>query len=218
MIRALTENIWWKLLSLAIAFALWVRYSEQTELGTSLPVAIQYRNMPPNLDITNSVGVDRIYMKVRGPSGTLTPANLAPAAVLLDMKEVDRPGERTFVLSEKNVQLPAGVHLLWVVPSQVHLTFETHVVKEVPVKAMFLSSLPAGYHLASQEVIPERVRIAGPQTRVNAIAFIPSDPIDLSSTYGDAEFRISPRLVDNFVHLESPSLVVVRVKLEKLPG
>lgn len=215
MIRRLTENIWWKLLSIAIAFALWARYSAQTELGTSLPVAIQYRNMPPNLDITDNVGVDRVYMKVRGPAGSLTPSSLASAAILLDMRGVNRPGERTFPLSEDDVRLPAGVHLVTVVPSQVQLKFETRITKEIPVTPHFLSSAPPGYRVVSQQVIPERVRIVGPQTRVNAISSLPSDPIDLSTTYGDAEFRVLPELTDPFIHLDPPKPVVVRVKLEK---
>ena len=215
MIRALTENVWWKLLSIAIAFVLWARYSAQSEIGTSMPVAIQYRNLPPNLEITDDLGLDRVYLKVRGPAGSLSPASLAAAAIVLDMEGVDRPGERTFALSESNVQLPSGVKLMRAVPSQIHLKFETRISKVVPVEPRFRSSAPPGYRVVSQQVIPERVRIVGPQTRVSAITTMPSDPIDLSNTFGDAEFRVSANLQDPFVRLDQAVQIVVRVKLEK---
>ena len=215
MIRTLTENLWWKLLSIVVAFVLWARFSAQTELGTSIPVAVQYRNLPPNLEITDPVAIDRVYMNLVGPTGSLTPSSLSSTAVLVDLKGINRPGERTFSLSESNVQLPTGVHLLKVIPSQLHLRFETRVSKDVPVEPYFLSSVPAGYRVVSQQVVPDRVRITGPQSRVAAIASLRSDPIDLSGTYGDAEFRISPGVSDPTVHLEPPSTVVVRVKLEK---
>jgi len=215
MMRGLTENIWWKLLSLGIAFALWARFSAQTDLGTSMPVAIQYRNIPPNLEMTDDVGVERVYLTVRGPAGSLVPSGLASVAIMLDMKGVDRPGERTFYLSEQNVKLPNGVQLVRVVPSQIHLKFESRVIKEVPVELRFRSSAPVGYRVVSQHAVPGKVRIVGPQSRVNAIASVLSDSIDLSSTYGDAEFRVSANIQDPFVRLESANPIAVRVKLEK---
>jgi YbbR domain-containing protein len=217
MIRGLTDNIWWKLLSLVIAFLLWARYSAQTELATSIPASIQYRNLPPNLEVTETTPLERVYMKVRGPAGTLTASDLNTAAILIDLKGVDRPGKRTFPLSDKNFHLPNGVSLVSVVPSQVNLEFETRVTKEVPVEPRFRSSAPPGYQVVSQVTIPERVRISGPQSRINAIQSLPTDAIDLSSTYGDAEFRVSPSINDRYVRLDQPNPVVVRVKLEKLP-
>ncbi|HEX4593282.1 MAG TPA: hypothetical protein VH157_03355, partial [Bryobacteraceae bacterium] len=78
-----THNIGWKLLSLAIAVALWIAVAREPELATSLSVPVELKNIPDDLDIGSSVP-DRVHLEVRGPSGRLSRDNLSDAAMILD--------------------------------------------------------------------------------------------------------------------------------------
>jgi hypothetical protein len=217
MIRFLTDNLGWKLLSLAIAWGLWAAYMGEAEIATSIAVPLQYRKLPRDLEISTDLA-DRIYLKVRGPSTRLTPASLAQSAIVLDLGSVTRPGEQTFSINSSNVSLPPSVELVRVIPSQIRLTFERRGSREVPVEIRFAGPPPAGYRVAEQRAVPDRLLVHGPQTSINGLRTAQTDPIDLGNTFGEAEFRVPVFLSDPHVRLDRDDPVVVRVRLQKIAG
>jgi YbbR domain-containing protein len=217
MIRFLTENLPWKILSLFLACGLWAAYMSESEIATSIAVPLQYRNLPRDLDISTDVS-DRIYLKVRGPATRLTPASLSQSAIVLDLGAVTRPGEQTFSINAGNVSLPAGVELVRVIPSQIRLTFEGRASRDVPVEIRFAGPPPAGYRVAEQRAIPDHLVIVGPQSSINGIRTAQTDPIDLGNTFGEAEFRVPVFLSDPHARLERDDPVVVKVRVEKIAG
>jgi hypothetical protein len=217
IIRFLTYNLGWKLLSLAIAAGLWAAYVGEAEIATSIAAPLQYRNLPRDLEVSTDF-VDRVYLKVRGPATRLTPASLSDAAIVLDLNGVSKAGEQTFSINSSNVLLPPGVELVRVVPSQVRLTFERRGTREVAVEVRLAGPPPPGYRITEQQAIPDRLRILGPQARLDGIRTAQTDPIDLSNTFGEAEFRVPVFLADPHVRLERDGPVIVRVRVEKITG
>lgn len=117
MTRLLTENTGWKFAAVVISAGLWYSFVGETELATSVPVAVQFRNVDPNLEVT-SEPLDRIFVRLRGPATRLNASSLAHLIILFDLDDIDKPGERTFSLGAGNLQIPAGVHVGRVVPSR----------------------------------------------------------------------------------------------------
>lgn len=209
----LFDNIHWKLLSLGLALLLWYGLVGQTEMGSSINVPILYKNLPRDLEISSDLP-ERIYLKVRGASARMTVSSLAQIAVVLDLSGVNEAGDRTFVLDHKTMELPYGIDLLRSVPSQIRLRFEKSVTQDIPVQARFSSAPPPGYRVASQQLIPDRVMISGPESRVRQTEFAETDPIDLSRTYGSAEFRTTAGVDDPHIRLEGKHAVTVRIQIE----
>src|SRR6476659_8394474 len=189
MIRRLTYNLHWKALSLLIALGLWFVVVREPELVTSQSVPIFYKNLPKEFEI-GSDAPDRVHVEIRGPAGKLTPASLAETAVLFDLSPVQAPGERTFTVSYSSLNLPRGVAFLRAVPSQLRLKFERVSSKEVPVDVRVSIPQPAGYRVVLQEVRPAKLKIAGPDNRVERVEAAQTDPIDLSGVVSRADFRV----------------------------
>src|SRR5437870_2320386 len=142
--RYLTNNLSWKLFSLALSTLLWFGLVAESETALSVSVPIEFRNLPRDLEISNEVD-DRLYLKVRGPSARMRPSDMAQASVLLNLATISQPGEHTFTLDQSTVNLPAGVILTRAVPSQIRLRFERHARRMVPVEVNFEGPPPAGY-------------------------------------------------------------------------
>ena len=212
--HALTDNWAWKLFSVAIALALWVFFVAETEVAISLPVMVAYKNAPSDLEITTE-HVDRVFMKIRGPSSRLEPATMAQTALVFDLSGIHGPGERTFTITAEEIGLPAGVKLLHAVPSQVRIGFDRQAVRSVPVKVRVTSGPPAGYRIASQNVSPASVRVVGPEARVKDASAM-TDGVDLSSTIGNAEFHVGVNVSDPHLRLENPATVQVTASIEKI--
>jgi hypothetical protein len=66
-----------------------------------------------------------------------------------------------------------------------------------------------------QELVPPKLRIVGPQSRVNAVEFAETDRIDLSQKLAEIGLRVNAFVRDPQVRFESPPVVQVRVVIEK---
>jgi hypothetical protein len=215
--RMLTENLWWKLASIVIATGFWLALADQAEIATSVPATVRYLNVPPDLELS-SEHIERLFLKVKGPATRLNASSLSQTALVLDLGSALKPGEQTFTINKENLALPPGVALVRVVPSQVRVRLERRSAKEMPVEVRLAGPPPAGYRIFRQEVQPPTVRIVGPESRLEQISSVQTDPVDLSSQLANAEFRVPVYLTDPQVRFEHANPVVtVRVALEKIP-
>jgi hypothetical protein len=211
---ALFQNLRWKLLAVAIALMLWAAFISSPALVTFVSAPLQYQNMPQDLEMGGEAP-ERVYLEVRGPSSRLRSFDSSRMAVVLNLSGVQRPGEYTFTVEQNHVDLPVGLTLVRAAPGQVRLRFERSTAADVPVRVRFSSPPPAGFRVAHQEVRPQVLTIVGPESRVQQVRYVETDPIDLSHSMGKVQFHVHTFVADPQVRFKSPPVVDVVVSLEK---
>ncbi len=212
--RLITRHFGWKLGSLTLSVLLWLAILGEPELVTTHTAPILYKSLPRGL-LIGSDALDQVRVELRGPSGKLSPDRLAEMAVLLDLSDVKGPGERTFTLSDADFHLPQGVTFLRSVPSQLRVQFARMLSREVPVNVRFSAPPAPGYRIVSQQTVPDKLRIAGPEGRVNAVTGAETDAIDLSGIIENKEIKASAFISDPQVRFEVSPVVTVKVIVEK---
>jgi hypothetical protein len=212
--RPLTHNFGWKLASLALSVLLWFAIVGQPELVTTHTVPILYKNLPTDL-LIGADALDSVRVELRGPLSKLTGPNLADLAMLLDLSSVGGPGERTFTLSDGDLNLPEGIVFLRAVPSQLRIRVARLLTKDVPVQIRIAAPPPHGYRIVRQKATPDQLRIAGPEQRVQQTGSAETDAIDLSYVTQTSEFHVSAFVADPQVRLESPPTVTVKMTIER---
>jgi hypothetical protein len=210
----ITKNLGWKLLSLVLAGLLWFAFSSAPLVVTTHTAPIVYDNLANGWMVTGN-SPETVHLELRGPPGRLTVASLAETVVRLDLASAGSNADRTFTISESNLNLPPGVTFLRAVPSQLRLRLARLAQKEVPVEVRFSGALPAGYQLAGQSVSPGQLRIGGSETRVASVTQVETDPIDLHSLTQTADYRVDAFVDDPQVHFESPPQVTVHLIVER---
>ncbi|MEJ5368535.1 MAG: CdaR family protein [Bryobacteraceae bacterium] len=207
MKRFLAHNLGLKLLSLAVAFLLWLAYSGSRELTTAVSVPVQYRNIPTDLEIGPDL-VEEVRLIVRGPSTLLSRVSASPSPVILDLGRVRQSGVTTFSIQRSNVDLPSGVVLERAIPSQIQIRTERREVKEVKVVPVF-ENVPEGYRVESWTVTPPVLMLSGPKSRLDAIREVRTDPIDLHVRLGQSQVETVAYAGDPQVHFtQSPQVLV----------
>jgi YbbR domain-containing protein len=212
MRNALTENWGWKLGALGIAIALWMAVAREPELLTSLPASLEFKSMPEDLDFGANVP-DHVQLEVRGQSTRLSRESLADVGVILDLSDA-RPGERTYTIQARNVNLPSDVTFERAVPSQITLRFERLVIRQVSVKPRYVK-MADGYHVRTEIVEPSHLQIRGPEERVKNIERIMTDPVDLSGVVSEREYRTHANAGDPQVRIQSPGVIKLKVTLAR---
>jgi YbbR domain-containing protein len=87
------------------------------------------------------------------------------------------------------------------------------------VQPRFGKAPPDGYRVQSLDADPARVRIRGPEDHVNRIAYVTTDPVDLSGIVGKADVRAHVHIGDPQVRLDEPTgQITVHVSLQKSPA
>jgi YbbR domain-containing protein len=211
-LRLLTHNLWWKITSLALALGLWFAIVGEPDVATSILVPLQLENTPRSLEIASGTPT-QVRLDVRGPEGRLTPAELGNVAVVIDLSEVNGPGERTIPIDASNVSLPNGVSLERAQPYELDLVLERRVEREVPVKLKVGVPPGPGLTLERAEIVPQSLLVSGPETHMRDVSHAETAPLDLSAIRGDAEIATHAFLNDSLVRFDRGSRVSVRVKI-----
>jgi YbbR domain-containing protein len=208
------QNFWWKVLALSIAVVLWALVANEPELSTFATVRVEYKNLPDDLEISSIEPVGTITLELHGPSGELRDLGNGRPAVVLDMSAVS-PGQRTFPISERNVNLARGVHLVRAIPSEARFTFERRLVRNVPVRVRFSGEGSDGYVVARNQIKPPQLTIIGPESRVRAISSVATDPVDVSNAIGSSEYHVNAFAGDPYVRFQGSPQVTVDVTMKK---
>jgi YbbR domain-containing protein len=215
MKQFLLRNLGWKLLSFAIAFAMWVVVAREPELATVILAPVQFKNIPDDVDFGTGVP-DRVNLEVRGPADRLTRAQMADMAVVFDLADA-RPGERTYTVRESNLNLPYGISFYRAIPSQVTMRFQQLVSRDLKVVPVPVNAT-AGYRVSAITVTPATIRVRGPEDRLKNASEVQTDPIDLAGVIGTKLYRVDVNAGDPRIRLETPGPVTVDVTLAKISG
>lgn len=222
LLRLITDHFAWKLFSLIAATLLWFAIVDEPELTTMLNVPVEFKNKPADLEMGSDMP-DRVQLQVRGPRSKLTDAANMRIVLVLDFAfrgETPRPGERSFTVSEEAVNLPDRVVLERAVPSQLRVTLERRLRRDVPVHLRFADQVPPGFRIARTEFAPDRIAVVGPEGRVRRLQSVQTDAIELSSLKSGAgsvnEVMLNPYIADPLVSLAAPVRIRARILLEKV--
>jgi YbbR domain-containing protein len=207
--RYVFANLALKLLSLALAVGLWLAITHDPISEVEVTVPIEFRHVPTNLEIS-SMNIPEAQVRVRGPERVIHQLRPADVHVEVEISGV-KPGERTFDLTAQQVHQPRALEVVQVVPSQVRLSFDTGITRQVPVRPRVIGVFTPGVRIAEVLASPATVAIAGPKQRVEAVEAATTDPVDASGTMSRSTFVTSAYVADPLVQVVHPVPVRVTV-------
>ena len=211
--RYVTNNLGLKLISLALAVAVWLAVARDPVDEIPINVPIEFHNVPANLEISTE-NIPQAQIRLRGPERLVHRLQASDVHVEIDLQHVNRPGERTFDVTAQQVEKPHDLSVVQIVPAQFRLTFDTRLTKTVEVHPRVLGTFATGRQIAKIEVNPSSIQISGPQKRVEAVEAAITDPIDVSGTMERISFVTHAYVSDPMVQVVNPGPIHVTVTME----
>jgi YbbR domain-containing protein len=214
--RWVLHNFWLKILSLLLATGLWLAISPDQELAeVAVRVPIEFQHVPPHLEIS-SITIPEAQIRVRGPERLIRGMRAADIHAELELGDA-KPGERTFDLTAQQIRHDRELHVVQVVPGQVHLSFDTRLTREVEIHPRVTGNFVEGEQIGKVVVDPQTVSITGPRHHVEMVDAATTDPVDASGTRTQATFVTNVYVPDALVQVVQPAPVRVTVIMEKNP-
>jgi hypothetical protein len=209
------HNLALKLLALASAILLWNAIAREPVDEIAHTVPVEFTHVPADLAIT-SENVPSVQIWIRGPQRLARQVNSSDLHPTVSLANVRIGyGERTFELASGQIHAPRGVEVVQVIPSQIHLSFDRRITREVAVRPRVIGAPEEGLQIAQVIADPPTANITGPQNRVNGVEAILTDPVDASGVIGTATFTVSAYVTDPLVRVSYPAQVRVTVMTER---
>lgn len=206
----------YKVVSLGLAIGLWWALSHDPVAEVAITVPIEFHNIPSSLEIS-SLNIPEAQVRVRGAERLIHELRPQEVHVEVDLTGV-KPGERTFDLTSQQVRQPRDLQVVQIVPSQVRLSFDVGLTRQVEVRPRVIGTFAAGYRLAKALAEPATVSITGPKQRVEGVEAATTDPVDVSGTIDHGTFVTNAFVPDPLVQIVRPTPVRVIVLMEKTSG
>lgn len=194
--RLFTENFSLKLVALVLAVLMWgfvasQRRGENTEIRFTTPLV--FKNIPNNLEVTRApVQAVGVLVGVQRQLSNRVNPNLFQVTIDLSSQ---LPGALRYSLSEKNVTYnneapPPGVSVLQISPSEVPITLEEAIVKEVPIRPRFFGDLAQGYTIETIRIQPPTAKVQGSRSRLAKLDHIYTRPLDVQDLDSNVEMLV----------------------------
>jgi hypothetical protein len=158
---------------------------------------------------------ERVKVVVTGRSSVLSSLSREPLPPLqIDLRDTTR---RAVAMERALVEVPAGVNVLQITPSMVELRWENRIEKRVPVRAQVLGSVRQGLELNGvPRVTPDSVVLRGPESELERIQHVSTEPVDLSA-FGVGTLNRSLALTRTGRHVTSGGVESVLLEFEIVP-
>lgn len=212
--RLVVHNFGLKLLSLVLASGLWFMISKDeqpAEVAVRAPIVFQH--VPANLEIS-SESIPEAQIRVRGPERVIRQLQANEVQAEIDLAGA-RAQERTFDLTAQQVRHPRELAVVQIVPSQLHLAFDTRLTREVEIHPRVTGIFAEGEQILRVDADPARITITGPRRHVERIDAATTDPIDATGTRGSAVFTTNVYVSDPLVQIEDATAIRVTVVVQK---
>jgi len=211
---ALTSNLAPKIISFSLVLVLWGFIAGQHRAELWLTVPLEYRNMPLNTEITGDL-VNKVEIGIRGPRGMISGISPEQVRAHVDLSQTSR-GLNYVRLTTENINVPLGTEITKINPSSVRIRLENVKTRSVQVKAHFVGKLPSPWRLKTVEVDPPFISLQGPESILDKVREVPTEPVDLSRISGSTKITIGVEIHPPQLRLapNQPSRVSIDLQLD----
>ncbi len=206
--RYIQHNFGLKVLSVLLAALLWFLIAPDAQPAeVELRAPIVFQHVPAQLEISSEL-VPEAQIRVRGPERVIRQLQANQIHAEIELADA-KPGERTFDLTSAQVRHPREITVVQVVPSRLHLAFDTRMTRDVDIHPRVTCNGAQPPIQASPD--PARITITGPLHRVEKIDSATTDPIDATGTHGNFVVNTNVYLADPLVQVVQTTSIRVTV-------
>src|SRR5438874_3422037 len=203
-----------KLLAILITFGLWWAVT-----GQRTPAAVRLRHvqlflvLPSDVEVSNDLR-EEVDVSLRGSQSALSALKAGDVVLNFDASGL-QPGTHLIRLTPQNVRLevpegvnPESLQIDRIEPASIKLQLERRIEREFVVSVPVEGKPADGYELIGVTSVPNRVRVRGPESRVNALQKVQTEPVALDGRA--APFAVSQVVVD----IPDPKVVPVETAVD----
>jgi YbbR domain-containing protein len=208
-----TRNLRFKLLALVLAIGLWFMAvgRERAEVGLTVP--LEMKGFPPDLVVANEVP-DGISVRIRGSVPLTRQVADRGLRFSIDLSGA-KAGPNNFNLLPEVLGLPRGLDVTRLVPSQITVVLEPVTLKRVNILPVIKGEPGGGFVIEDILLEPRNVGIRGPQSSLDKIDIVWTEPIDVTKAAGSTTVPVKLAMPDVSVTPAEKIQITARLEMRE---
>jgi YbbR domain-containing protein len=183
--RPWVSNLGLKLLSLFLAFVVWLvvsapRRENVSERAFAAPLSLI--GIPRELVITTSVP-DTVNVRLRGRGSDLRTLSSQNLEVTLDLRWI-QPGDAQVTLRPQAINVPPNVEVVSIDPTKMRFRVEQLRQRAVPIRPFLVGEPPGGFVAGDPTVAPDQALVSGPASQVRNVSEVATERIIMTGRNG----------------------------------
>ncbi len=168
-----------KLFSLLLALLLWISFIPEEKIYSekTLTIPLETRNIPADMELVEKPEAT-VDVTIRAPNRLINEISSANVYVKLNLEKATI-FQQEYPLHETMISLPPGAEVVRITPNKVRLTLEKTKEALLEIVPNIIGQVKEGYQIAKIDVIPQRVSVKGPESKVREKDKITTAPINV---------------------------------------
>lgn len=208
---AVLENWHLKLLSLAVAFALFAVSRQPRHELMLANVSLDYVNLAPGLEISGKA-LTAVNVRLQGPRDVVQGVMASQLEVKADLSH-KTAGERVIQLKAADVIKPEKVEVQRIEPQSIELKLETTRRKTVPIEPQFVGYMAEGFERTSVTLEPATIEIEGPESRIEQVGKILTESIHLEDRRASFQLQVDLETNKQGVRLTTVKPIILKIAI-----
>ncbi|MBI5508109.1 MAG: hypothetical protein HY903_05095 [Deltaproteobacteria bacterium] len=187
----ITRNLTLKIFSLVLASLLYVFVGLESATPVDVEFRLEYHTADDMMVTGDPPAI--VLTTLQGPWANLRSFDIATLPpVVVDLAGAE-PGTLRHRIDTGDIQVPGGMKVVAIRPSEVELTLDRRVERLVVVEPDVTERPAFGYEIVEIRVEPKQVRVVGPMARMRALDFVATRPIDIGGREDDVNMEVDLR-------------------------
>ncbi len=196
------------LISFITISMIWFSFTSGRDMLTTLDVPVNYINRSPEMEIVD-VSLNSIRLHLSGAGALLKSIGPEHLQVKADLGK-GIVGKNTVFIDSEDIVLPPGIKLDKIDPSNIEITLDKIIKKEMPVQVNWTGKLDDRLILVEIKTEPSKVAVSGSMLRLNKLATIYTREVSLNNIRRSGKKTVE-LLVDETLTVEPDSDISVQV-------
>jgi hypothetical protein len=202
-----------RLASLGLAAGLWFVIAGRQTAERGLPVPLELRNVPRDLELTGDP-VNSVDVRLRASPGLIDSLEPGKVRATIDLAGA-REGETIVQLAPGQVHVPFGFRVVKITPAILTLNLEATQRKRVPVRPRLIGRPAPGFEVATLRSDPVEVQVAGPRSRVQEVESAFTEAVSVDAARESVQRTVNVGLEDPLLRLDEGSRVRVVAEIRE---
>ncbi|KPJ89151.1 MAG: hypothetical protein AMS17_03095 [Spirochaetes bacterium DG_61] len=213
IVRKITHNWHIKLISLALAFILWVYVDSLKQKERFISVPVDVKNVPAGYMVSNDLP-SSVKVILRGKESRLALIDEKNVVAFVDLDSSTK-GETKRTVRVDRDQIPLGVTIKEVEPRVVDVLVELEEKKRVKVIPVIINEPPDGFYFEDALIEPEEVFIKGPESLVKDLHSVYTKDININNLTETTVREVELNIGDSRILPEEEPVVRVRIVIKE---
>ncbi len=178
------------LLCFMLVSSAWFTFTRGKTSFSSFEVPIEIIKRDSNMEIV-SASPNKFKIILSGPQVIMRTININDINLFLKIND-NKPGNYVYNITEKNLSLPPGIKLVKINPSSISVKLDKIIEKDFDIQVNWVGKIDPNLLITKCIVSPPKVKIQGPQTILEKMSTIYTEPISVDNIQesGEIEARL----------------------------